>query len=220
MKINDFFGENIYYINIDERKDRRSLFEVEQQKLGITAKRFSAITPKCSFSMPLNEQQIKWANGVMGCILSHRGVLELAKKENKHLMVLEDDVFFLRENPLENIELALDELPEDFSLFYLGGNICGKMTRVSDHILRLSHSQSTHGYCVNKNFIDKLLEIIPVNQVVPLDLIYTQLVIPNYPCYIIYPLTAIQRASYSSIENQYVDYGWMQGRYDQNLNES
>jgi len=60
--------------------------------------------------------------GNYGCILSHIGLLKLAKKENiKYLAVFEDDVM-IADDFQERLQ-ALSLLNIDFDMFYLGGGV-------------------------------------------------------------------------------------------------
>lgn len=58
--------------------------------------------------------------GEIACSLSHRMVYaEMIKNNWKKVLILEDDVLPLSEN-LEQLPVALDELPDDWELVYLG----------------------------------------------------------------------------------------------------
>jgi len=190
-------------INLPSREDRWEESLKEFEKLGIR---------------PFRADAVKLNNPIEGCAISHFAVLGFCKKQDKHAMIFEDDVHFIN-NYLE-IESYLHDLDNlDWDMFYFGGNICGKITKVSDRIGKLSHAQSTHAYCVNKRFIPTILEkrnLIGKH----LDLIYTEDIIPYHNCYISIPMLATQRPSYSDIERKVVNYDWMEGRYNSNLYSS
>lgn len=196
MDISDF---DIYCISLNSRRDRWQESKEEFAIASIASVyRFPAIF--------LNDDPIT------SCMLSHYAVMELC--ENKHIMIFEDDVKFLHDK--YTLDMCLKNLPEDWDMLYLGGNICKPFTAVNRHIGRLTHAQSTHAYCINKNFISKLLVYKKPHK--HLDLIYTEEVIPNHVCYITIPMIAVQRPSYSDIEKKYVDYSkWMQERYNANI---
>ncbi len=195
-----------FLINLDERTDRLQESIVELQKVGFNdVIRFPAIkTPQ---------------HGMFGCFLSHLYVLGEAKKQKKHVMILEDDVKFL-DGFNDILNLALIDLENiDWHMFYLGGNICGPMYPVTKNLAKLTWAQSTHAYCVNYNFIDTLFVNLPLYYGTPLDMIYATKIIPNANCYITLPkMIAVQRKSFSDIEQGVVEYeSWMPKRYDQNL---
>ncbi|GIU69780.1 MAG: hypothetical protein KatS3mg002_1016 [Candidatus Woesearchaeota archaeon] len=198
---------NAFLVNLPERGDRLSKSIDELQNFGII---------KNLMIYPA----IKTENGVIGCAFSHLNILGISsnEKENKHVLIFEDDVKFLP-NARENFELALKDLEEvEWDMFYLGGNICNTITPVTKHLGKLSHAQSTHAYMVNKNFISRLLLEIPRYYATPLDLIYTS-IIPTINAFISIPeMIAVQRPSYSDIEKRDVEYeSWMIDRYKSHL---
>jgi hypothetical protein len=195
MNINDF---EVVCINLDSRRDRWLESCEEFVKAKISPYRYPAL---------------KDSNPINGCALSHFDILEHA---TKNVMIFEDDVKFINSySHLDEYLLSLDSL-QSWDMLYLGGNICGSIYRINDKIGRLTHAQSTHAYCVNKQFIPKILEkknLLGKH----LDLIYAEDIIPYNDCYITIPMLAIQRPSYSDIEKKQVDYSWMEDRYYQNL---
>ncbi len=196
-----------FVINLDERKDRLAQFSTEIKKLDIgEVLRFPAV---------------KATPGMYGCLLSHLYCLTLAKNAGHSAMIFEDDVEFINDYK-EILPAALAELEQrDWALFYLGGNIWkGKVIQETDHLGRLDKwCQSTHAMAINHKYIDQIITTVLSNYGLPIDLIYTQAVIPNVPCYITVPkIIATQRDSFSSIENQNVRYSdFMEQRYFSNL---
>jgi GR25 family glycosyltransferase involved in LPS biosynthesis len=196
-----------FVINLDERKDRLAQFSTEIKKLDIgEVLRFPAV---------------KATPGMFGCLLSHLYCLTFAKNAGHSAMIFEDDVEFIN-NYKEILPAALAELAQrDWALFYLGGNIWkGKVVQETDHLGRLDKwCQSTHAMCINQKYIDQVIATVLSNYGLPIDMVYTQAVIPNVPCFITVPkMIATQRDSYSSIENQNVRYSdFMEQRYTSNL---
>lgn len=196
-----------FLINLDERKDRLNESLRELNRVGIdNIIRFPAI-------------KVDHPHPMFGCTLSHLYCMGLAKQNNKHAMIFEDDIKFVGDfNGI--LEKALADLEGmDWILFYLGGNIGSKITPVTSNLGRLSHCQSTHAMCINIDYIGLLLQIIPQVYGLPLDLVYSNHVIPYYPCYIVLPeMIALQRKSFSDIEGVEVEYeSWMPTRYHNNL---
>jgi GR25 family glycosyltransferase involved in LPS biosynthesis len=73
---------NVFYINLQERIDRKAQVEQQLSKAGLTHfNRFNAI---------------KLPNGALGCSMSHLKCLQLAKERNlDHILIVEDDIIFL-----------------------------------------------------------------------------------------------------------------------------
>jgi len=90
--------------------------------------------------------------------------------------------------------------------------------QVTSHLAKLNHCQSTHAHIVNHNFIEKLATYLPMNQVVPIDVVYAEKVIPENSCYIVAPeMVAIQRDSKSDIDGVDATYDLPSKRYKENF---
>ena len=209
----------VFYINLDSRPDRKDMIlkEMDKLPLNMIPQRVKGMVFNGRYNENLSPEDIKKANGIMGCMLSHLSILHWAFKRNASVLIFEDDAKIINDyNKI--IPNALAQLPSDWDMLYFGGNICNTITQVSENIGKLSHAQSTHAYAVNKNFVETLITYIDTTQVMPLDLIYAYHVIPNHNCYITIPMVAVQQASFSDIENAHVEYEtWMEGRFYQNL---
>lgn len=200
MDIKDF---EVICINLENRQDRweESIKEFH----------------KAHLNMVYRYEVIPNLNPVVGCAESHFEVLEYCLKKDKHAMIFEDDVKFI--NDYKNIYEYLNELDNrDWDMLYMGGNITYPFYRISDKIARVFRIQSTHAYCVNKKLIPTILSRKYLLGK-PMDLIYSEDIVPNNMCYITVPMLAIQRPSYSDIEQKRVDYNWMEERYNNNLVE-
>ena len=192
-------------INLDSRKDRLEESYNEFQKIG--------------YYDVLRLPAVQANVGVFGCAFSHMLCLGQAKVHQKSAMVFEDD-FKLIGDYTNILPAALKELEDlDFAIFYWGGNINGPIHQVTEHLGRVTQCQSTHAMLINFKYIDQILVTIPCFYGMPLDLIYSNYIIPNFPCYISAPeMIATQRGSFSDIEHTYNDYeGIMRERYSSNF---
>jgi len=200
------------YINLDKRQDRDMLVKKEFERININPTRISGIITNTT-------KNAMW-NGILGCLFSHVHCLEMAMKQKQNIFIFEDDILFTKDN---QTQLILDQCCEElnvieWSMFYVAANILKPIYQVSDHLGKLTHAQSTVGYGVNKNFVEKLLSYIPRNKIIPIDLVYSNGVIPIHNCYISIPMLGVQRDSFSDIEGRSVQYeSYLQKRYDANL---
>jgi GR25 family glycosyltransferase involved in LPS biosynthesis len=196
----------IYVINLDSRPDRMRECQNEFNKLGIETERFPGIV--------FTGTQDDYWNRCMGCHLSHLSIIKKAKELNlKNILIFEDDVKFIN-NPVEILSNALIQLPCEWDMFYLGGNICRKMTKISENIAKLSHAQSTHAYAINGNFYDIILNKMNEFNTRHMDVVYADDLVPNFNCYISIPMIAVQKNGYSNIEGKNVNYeSWMETRF-------
>jgi GR25 family glycosyltransferase involved in LPS biosynthesis len=222
----DFF-EKIYCINLDSRKDRWEKCKEKFELLGITdrVERFPAIT--LSHLPDLNPK----IRGRAGCALSHAAILRRAidLKLNNYL-VLEDD-FDLCHDPdqcLKSLELSQKELPKDWHIFYLGGNLTKEygifpLRNFSDNLFNLDSCHTTHSFAVNFYFYDALNKELPTEENVfewlsdnqAIDVHLSKNVLHKFNSFIPEKMLFIQHADFSDIENNYYDYvDWMKNNFD------
>ena len=194
--------ENVYYINLKERTDRKKLVENELDELGWKYQRFNAIKTK---------------NGRVGCSMSHLKLIQMAREKNlDYIVVVEDDIQFMRKTWYN--DKIKDILEKEFDVFLLAGNLRLPIFRTNDeNIGKISKSFTTTGYIVKKHYYDTLINNIKQG---------IQLLLKNpdgefnsnaIDCYwmklqerdnwkIIMPRTITQRPIYSDIEQRYTDY--------------
>ncbi|MBL8577432.1 MAG: glycosyltransferase family 25 protein [Mesorhizobium sp.] len=148
----DWFG-GIFYINLDDRPDRRQALRLQLSQLGIEKKcsRFPAIkTPD---------------NHHVGCALSHRALIaESRRRELKTVLVLEDDVLFHRKTILllQNMLKELETV--EWDLFYFGGHTWGEeKARIPGcKSLRTPLAiTTTHAIAYNHTAFDRFLDVLP-----------------------------------------------------------
>lgn len=146
----DYF-DAIYCINLDHRNDRWNSVQNEFKKIGIDERviRFSAIkTPE---------------NGHIGCMLSHRKIVEIAKnKWYKNVLVFEDDIFF-RKNKKYFSRLISDlKKIEKWDLFYFWWTLSkkAKLGKRTKNISTVSWLYYAHAVAYWNNFYNFFLKEI------------------------------------------------------------
>lgn len=155
----DFF-DRIYCINLSHRTDKWGESLQEFKKVGIENKviRFEGIK--------FDENKYGWMSRRGGCFGSHREIINICNKDNiSNVLVLEDDVQFIN-NPIENLNLALKELPEQWNIFYLGMNPTPEifpdpLIRISQNLLKVKSALTTHAIAYNKSSYNDILNNIP-----------------------------------------------------------
>lgn len=205
-EIENYVLENVYYINLEERKDRKELVESELTKMKWKYKRFNAIRLK---------------DGRAGCSMSHLKLLEMARAENlEYIVIVEDDIQFT--NPekynymLSEFKRFMTENKGDYDVLLLAGNLRPPFGRVNDLIYRITKSWTTTGYIVKRHYYDSLIQNIEegiillmnnpsVNGQYEIDSYWQQLQAKDR-WYILAPRTVTQRPNFSTIENRYTDY--------------
>ena len=206
---NKYLLENVYYINLEERVDRKVLVETELKKMKWKYERFNAI---------------KHARGIIGCCMSHLAVVEMAKeKDLDYVVILEDDIQFLQPERYNKMLIDFRNFIESNSLDYdvllIATNILDKVNGVipiNNYIYRVKASYSAAGYIVKKHYYDKiianykeglrlLIENPTVSGKYEFDVYWIKLQMVD-KWLILYPRTVNQRESYSDILKCMTDY--------------
>jgi GR25 family glycosyltransferase involved in LPS biosynthesis len=199
----DFF-EDVYYINLDYRADRRLLFEDRSQAVGIEAVRFSAAQP-AEEDCPLLPGSIGETRRrfKVGCTMSHQGVVQLAKSRGlANVLIFEDDCIFEPGFKAE-AQKCVDELRQiDWDILYFGGEVNNYCKSISENLVTVNNGgvYCCHAYAVNAKFYDKFLAVSPHHT----DIIDIYLL--NYPAnqrnYILSrKLLALQDPIFSDLKN-------------------
>lgn len=205
----------IYYINLDDRIDRKTEFLGEMKRMGVPDEkvvRISAVK--------------KPGQGDWGCSLSHlitmRRFLDDTKCNN--CIVFEDDFVFTQETPKLNemFDYVFNKVT-NFDIIMLSANEVDVRSTEHPHLKKVNDAQTTSGYMVNKYFATTLLQ----NYVEGSKLIeksyeggksdalqgpfcvdqYWKRLQPQSNWYIFSPKLGVQRESHSDIQGGVVDYG-------------
>ena len=136
----------IFYINLDERTDRKCAFEKHMKKYDLEFERFSAI---------------KDNYGAFGCAKSHLSVLKNAKNNNlENVIIMEDDIAFDISPEMldEKLKLIFDnEL--DFDVFHLSYRYrISEDVKDFDYLKKLSYCHYCSCYIINKKCYDEIIE--------------------------------------------------------------
>jgi GR25 family glycosyltransferase involved in LPS biosynthesis len=93
----------------------------------------------------------------LGCVLSHIEVIEKAKAQQLPcVLIFEDDVTF----PLDfdfRFQQCLNDLPEDWDLFYLSGTPKTTPQPISEHVCKGGGMWGTFGYMIRETVYDFIL---------------------------------------------------------------
>lgn len=196
--------DKIFYINLEKRLDRKIQIETELNNFGLSYERFNAIEHE---------------EGCIGCANSHLQVLKMAKERgHKNVLILEDDFTFL---------VSKDEFEHELTLFFEtyrnNYDVCMLSYNLIQHevlpepsnVNRVLDAQTASGYIVNSHYFDKLIELYEEsNQLLEqtrMHWIYANDMIwkkyqPTDNWYYFKTRLGKQRAGYSNLANQHVDY--------------
>jgi len=158
--------------------DRTKEAETELKKFGIEYDLF---------------QGIKHRAGHIGCARSYHKIFE-EHKDDELLMVLEDDVKFIR-SPLT---FDYTEAPDDFDAIYLGANIKAPCENHYGTFSRMLSAWTTHAILWSKKLRDKILDEFNPDKGMPIDEWLNRRMC-EMRCYVTNPFYAIQRPGISTI---------------------
>lgn len=204
----------IYVINLASREDRRAEFRRKNGEKGLAEPRFH-------FFEAIHEPSF----GGLGCAKSHLLALTnfLCKSISPFCIILEDD-FDLRISFTE-VERLISEVysyDPNWNVFILSGAHSILMETTNKIFSKVFESQTTSGYIIRRNYAQKLINIFS-ESVIGMEKYHPssnqQLIYDRYAIdqcwkriqrednwYTTSPMAGQQRASYSDIEKQYVDY--------------
>jgi GR25 family glycosyltransferase involved in LPS biosynthesis len=191
---------DIFYINLNHRKDRNEYVLQQIESIGCTGIRIEAVECK---------------QGAIGCGMSHIRCLELAKENNlPFVCIVEDDITFTNPDLFrEQLDTFLSS-SIDWDVLLLGTNM-GPPFDKEKGCLRVFNAQTTTGYIVKKHYYDTLLHSFKRSvgylltdynvKLFAIDIQWKQLQ-QRDRWYVLHPLTVIQREDYSDIEKCNVNY--------------
>ena len=200
------FVDKIYYINLDDRKDRLENIVKQVGKVDPGVKKSERVSA------------VKRTNGMKGCAESHVKTLQKALQDgHETVLVFEDDFEFEMEP--EKVKSVLTKFLSshpNYNVFCLGRRlISGK--RLPTGFVEASDCQTTSCYMVKRHFIPKLIEVFQesvdelnsgMSSVTSaLDIKWKVLQTPGGEFYTTEEKIGKQMRSFSDIENQMVDYG-------------
>lgn len=199
--------KNHFYINLEKRVDRKIHIENELKKLGIDQpNRFNAIETTC---------------GIVGCGLSHIKVVELAKQNDwDWVCIFEDDLQILDVDLLKS--RVSDLINENFDILLLSGNNYQPFIDY-DKYVKVNRCFTTGAYIIKKHYYDTYIENLKEStellfkynspDLFALD-VYTHKLQQKDNWWLIKPICAIQKPSFSDINMDYADYVDLMIEYD------
>ena len=183
-------------LNLDSAQDRMELVKAEMDKMGFEFERFAALDPYPN-SGP-------W----IGSSYSHT---EMLRGVDGLLLACEDDVIF-EEGALEIFNKAFAQLPEDWDMFYLGGNVKLPATRYSENLFSITGGvHCTHAILYSENARNYVLDNFNALAKGDIAITYYDHWLfchgqAALKCFMCYPVIAYQRPNYSGPRGGFMDY--------------
>lgn len=171
------------FVNLEHRKDRLEHMTEQLSRIGMTAERHRGILPNELKHKPGIQTMMNRTPGAVGCLFSQMGIMEKALELDRHAMVLEDDCIFC-EDFNERMNIANEFLNGNaWDILWGGGTFhvpafwhkigrsgmepncslqLGYDCQSTDNprMVRTFGAFSTYAYIVNKNSIQKVLDLL------------------------------------------------------------
>ena len=192
-----------YYINLENRTDRKDHVENELSLLGI--KNFERVNA------------VKLQNGALGCSISHLKCIEQAKERKEEcIFVCEDDILFLDKILLLTYFSSFIKKSHEWDVIIISGNNMLPYHPIDETCIQVMACQTTTGYIVKNHYYDtlinnykkgiQLLMKFPENKKeYAIDKYWLELQKKD-KWYLIIPLSVVQREDYSDIEQKKIDF--------------
>ena len=187
---------------MDSRTDRLTHIQTQLSKMGI----YNAERQQ---GMSYSGYNDKSYNACIGNHFAHASCVRKAKELNaENVLILEDDAEFLHQpGYLKSVlSQAIEELPEQWGLFYLGINMdCYLAHKFGKALAKLDGGYSTHAYAINRRLFDRIIQINEDVNVLHNDVYYSAVLMKEEPCFVTVPLLVGQLTNYSDIQGRVVD---------------
>ncbi len=211
--------DDIYVLNLDNRKDRLEQCVAEFAKLGPyqTWGRFPACRGSdpviqarypqeyAGFSQALAAHDKRYVDGAFGCLASHYEMIKTAKERGyKRILILEDD--FEATDLLFDVELLTKIASLTFDMFYLSfSQMEEPLQTPCPGINKATRALSTGAYIIDRSIFDLVLsQCMQYNK--QIDIFYAEVV--QKQCHVLCTerCAIIQRESFSDIVQQNIKY--------------
>jgi len=156
-----------WYINLDDRPDRKEHMDRELSKYGMQdfVQRYSAVAA----------EERTPAKCVIASGTSHRNLIQYAKDKGlESILIFEDDAYF-KEGTMGMLEKSLEGLAKHtWDLYYMNANVWDHSIRlIEDNLMRIGGCYCVHAYAVHSRAYDRVLQYNPQTDV-PIDAWLTQ----------------------------------------------
>lgn len=143
--------DGIIYINLDERTERRELFENEIDRLHLPKEKIYRLSGT-----------LDRLNGIRGCLISHIRSLEMAQDKGwEKVLILEDDALFMTD--LDEITASLQSFftaaKEEWDVLFLGGLYLEKIDTPWEGVIQIHKGLCAHAYIVRNPYLHKIIAI-------------------------------------------------------------
>ena len=181
--------QEIYYVNLDRRTDRKVYMEGQMKEFGFTGRRYPAVDGRSIDIQKAVDDGIVPSNpalrmGALGCSMSHfsiyKEILEIKYNPQDWFLIMEDDVKIhpvLKERP-QILQVYWDSIPPEVGFIKFSASLLSdvKFTSVNTFLSQIKSSMpyigSSSCYAVRYSFIPTVLRQFPTND--PIDQVFNR----------------------------------------------
>src|SRR5689334_24866589 len=201
--INQLFPHKVC-INLDRRLERWRQMQDKFYQHGIhSVRRFAAVDGE-ALKIPAN-----WPGtpGAYGCLLSHLEIVREARRlELPSILIFEDDVVF-DDQFEQKFSEYVRQLPADWDMLFFGALHKDELIKVSDHIGRITQSNSTYACVLRDTIFDAFIELNSRgDEVLDLNSLVLQ---QQFNCYCFLPHLAWVEVAYSDAQQKPVHHWYL-----------
>src|SRR5689334_902750 len=201
--INQLFPHKVC-INLDRRLERWRQMQDKFYQHGIhSVRRFAAVDGE-ALKIPAN-----WPGtpGAYGCLLSHLEIVREARRlKLSSIRIFEDDVVF-DDQIKQKFSEYVRQLPADWDMLFFGALHKDELIKVSDHIGRITQSNSTYACVLRDTIFDAFIELNSRgDEVLDVNSLVLQ---QQFNCYCFMPHLAWVEVAYSDAQQKPVDHWYL-----------
>lgn len=202
----DYF-KNIALINLRKREDRKELSTKILDDFGVKYEVWEATD---------NTEK-----PILGLVDSmQRYFKKVLSEGGERCLVFEDDILPLVDEKVfnETVNKCIKQLPDDWDLFYLGGNVASGFQKFySENLLPCRIIFATHATAYSKKAMEFIVSK-SINE--PIDNFIVREFQAGKKVFISYPLLFTQKADYSDIGKAWTDWSrFIEGRYNEAIKQ-
>lgn len=191
--VNEYFGDFVAIVNLKKREDRLQSSTAILDAFGVNYEVWEATE---NLEYP--------CRGLVDSM--QRYFKKVLDAGGERCLVFEDDIKDLvsRETFNETMDNCINQLPEDWGLFYLGCNVVSGISGFySENILSLRIAYATHAVAYSR----KAMEMIVGMEIKePFDNYIVKHLQRNLKVFCSYPMLFTQKPDYSDINRSYTDW--------------
>ena len=145
------YFDHVYVIHMPD-PDRRMALEQQFRRVGIVGAQYVyANRPKGPFTMSNMRRAPIYEFAVN---LSHiKAVSHAIADGAKRPLFLEDDIVF-RDDAEKILENALNALPDEWDVMYMGGHPCEPVNRISENLVKIGRFSFAEAYTINTHALE------------------------------------------------------------------